>query len=116
MSNLNTLLTRASKVGTYAASLEVDHQRGTKDQIHHVGDDTGRIVTEAYREFGAEAAAQVVDEYLAAFNVARNDASIREVTPNEAIKNLSWAIPSNTLTETQIAEITAVFQALYGTS
>lgn len=100
MTNLQSYLDQANEIGTYAADLEagVDQARGTQDEIHHLGDDTGDLITDVYRKHGAIAAVDVIDAYLDAFNARRTADGIQPVSPAHAIKNLAWAIKSHGIT------------------
>ncbi len=92
---MHEILMDARVVGRHAADLE-DLPPGTEnppdDKIHHLGDDTGDLITSAYRLGGAADAADVVDTYLSAFNRFRVSRRITRLTPAYAIANLSWAI------------------------
>lgn len=112
MGNLKDVVSRAMTVGNYAADLElVDKDRGEKDNIHHLGDDTGDLITEAYRQHGgAVAGADVIDAYLDAFNARRQKDGVRKVTPAEAIAHLSWAIKPNGITRSEQEQVAAEFK------
>ncbi len=110
MATIEQLVSRAAKVGTYAADLEaVGTKRGSAGHLHHVGDDTGAIVTEAYRQHGAAAAADVLDAYLDAFNARRQKDGIRQLTPAEAIAHLGWAILPQGITQEEQQQVAAEF-------
>lgn len=110
MTNVQDLIGKASKVGAWAAQLEsVDENRGANDQIHHLGDDTGDLITQAYREFGADAAAQVIEAYLASFNSARSKAGVRRITDEEAIAHLEWAIRPQGISEEEQRQVRFAF-------
>lgn len=115
MSDLTELLARSTKVGAYAAKLEMaDEKRGSQDNLHHLGDDTGDLVTKAYREHGAEAAAKVIEAYLVEFNSSRAAANLRPVSPQDSIANLGWAIKPQGLTDGEQDEVSSAFNAHNG--
>lgn len=117
MSQLNDLLVEATHVGSWMADLETafkPKERGTHDEIHHLGDDTGDLVTQAYRHHGAETAASVIEAYLVAFNARRRQDGIRPLTPPEAIANIAWAIRSGGITRAEQAEVRDAFMQRYG--
>ena len=111
MTNLQAYLDQANKIGTYAADLEAgaDQARGTQDEIHHLGDDTGDLITEVYREHGAVAAVDVIDAYLDAFNARRAADGIQPVSPAHAIKNLAWAIKPTGITADEQQQVRDAF-------
>lgn len=115
MSNLTQLLTDAKKTGAWAAKLETAvKNRGTDDHLHHLGDDTGDLITQAYRSHGADAAAEVIEVYLASFNSGRAKASVRPVSPAEAIANLGWAIKPQGITSDEQSEVRSAFNERNG--
>ena len=117
MRTIQDIITEATATGTHAANLEdLGRSTGrtdTRDDIHHLGDDTGKLITEAYRlgdtATGPRLAANVIDAYLIAFNERRATSSIAPLTPQHAIANLSWAIVPTGITENEQAEVTADF-------
>lgn len=69
MGTSQELINRAANIGRYAANNE--HVTGAatiSSAAHHPGDDTGRLVLEAYRRFGASAVREVVEAYQGGFN------------------------------------------------
>lgn len=54
-----------------------------------MGDDAGDLITKAYRQHGADVAADVIEAYRAAFNASRSKVGIRQVSPGEAIAHLN---------------------------
>ncbi|PWJ22999.1 hypothetical protein ATK17_3956 [Branchiibius hedensis] len=108
------LLARAKEIGAYAAELELGIAKsGSKpdDLIHHLGDDTGRVITDAYRLAGAGLAAEVVDAYLVSFNAARARAGWAPLSREDAIHNLQWAILPQGITAEEQQEVRAAFSA-----
>lgn len=115
MTNLDELIAQATKVGAYAAELERGLEkpgspRGKDDHLHHAGDDTGRLVTEAYRAHGADAAAQVIEAYLAEFNRQRARDGVPALSAKQVIAHLPWAIMPTGITSDQQAEVCKAFE------
>lgn len=111
---MHEILMEAREVGRHAADLE-DLPPGTKtppdDKNHHLGDDTGDLITSAYRLGGAADAADVVDTYLSAFNRFRVSRRITPLTPEYTIANLSWAIRPGGITTTEQGDVRDSFTA-----
>lgn len=111
-STVNDLVASAAHVGRHAASIEqglFEHGQKKSDDIHHLGDDTGRLVTRAYSAGGAAGAADVIDSYLAAFNRVRSENGRAELSAHDAIDNLQWAIVDDGITRTEQYEVRAEF-------
>lgn len=90
----NTLVQRAAQVGAAPTppswkQRSTNPGRGSRDHIQHVGDDAGDLITKAYRQHGADVAADVIEAYRAAFNASRSKVGIRQVSPGEAIAHLN---------------------------
>lgn len=71
MQPLNRLIVRAQRVGQHAADLAHGAEgapASTMGDTHHPGDDTGRLVLEAYRSYGGEEVKAVVRAYQAGYN------------------------------------------------
>ncbi len=91
------ILDRAAEVGRYAEDLEKGISAGGRtsrpdDALHHLGDDTGRLISEGRSVGGVSGGADVIDAYLQAFNEARTKNGMRQLPPRMAVKNLQWAI------------------------
>lgn len=93
---LKKVLERAAEVGAYAQKLESGIAAGgttpPDDALHHLGDDTGRLISEAFELGGAGGGADVIDEYLQSLNDERTKRGIGKLSPKLAVKNLQWAI------------------------
>ncbi|MCU4295799.1 hypothetical protein D3I60_01665 [Brevibacterium permense] len=94
---MTKILDRAAEVGRYAENLENAIGAGGRtprpdDALHHLGDDTGRLISEGLSVGGISGGADVIDAYLQAFNEARTKNGMRQLTPRLAVKNLQWAI------------------------
>lgn len=100
------------KLGKYAESLEYGtHPDGAvNDQIHHIGDDTGKLLAEAYHTDGLPAAVDVLVGYFDEYNANRAAHGTPELTAERASANLGWALPSDSLTPEQIEEIRQGFR------
>lgn len=112
------LLNEATGIGRRIGKSDADaFQRGwTKsldDDLHHPGDDTGRLMCAAFRANGAPGAADVLDAYLDAYNTARRTAALPEV-PREAVAdNLGWAA-SIAANDAEIALMRAEYKRRHG--
>lgn len=105
-----SLIDRAKEIGIYAAKLEIGLPAGTVDDtLHHMGDDTGRVITDAYRLAGAELAAKIIDTYLDSLNETRVNAGGVALDPHQAIRHLQWA--TNALTQPEQEEVRTAFAA-----
>lgn len=96
-SRMATILNRAADVGRYAESLEQGISASGRtphpdDALHHLGDDTGRLISEGLNVGGISGGADVINAYLQAFNRARTKHGMRQLLPRLAVKNLQWAI------------------------
>lgn len=111
MSSINNLIVRAEKVGSHAAEAAHSIYSGLPVQpgsnAHHPGDDTGRLVLDAYRNHGAEEMKAVVKGYQAGYNAKAaelGDTAVRWIQ----IKNgIGWAL--NGATD---EELTAIASAM----
>lgn len=113
MTDLRNYLDQGSDRGKAAAAMERDGRKYGHlydDNIHHIGDDTGKVVTRAYRELGAEAAADVIDRYRDALNAGRRADGIAELSPEHTIKNLGFAFPGPGLTTAEQDDVSAAFR------
>ncbi|KLI90456.1 hypothetical protein AA310_01315 [Arthrobacter sp. YC-RL1] len=99
------LITKAKNIGRYAADLAHDGSSANlSPAAHHPGDDTGRIVLEAYRKFGAPAVLDIVEAYQSGYNnqaAELGDPVIRRVQIKNGIK---YALPGATAREIQDIE------------
>lgn len=102
MASSNELISKAKNIGKHAA--ESAHVTGRASRIsadthHHPGDDTGRLVLAAYREFGSSAVRSIVEAYQGGYNnqaAEQGDPVIRMVQ----IKNgIGYALPGATDSE-----------------
>lgn len=107
MSSSNDLIVKARNIGKYAA--DSAHVTGGTSTIstdtHHPGDDTGRLVLAAYREFGSSAVRPIVEAYQGGYNnqaAEHGDPVIRMAQ----IKNgIGYALPD--ATDAEIEDIAA---------
>lgn len=103
MDSLNNLIDRAANVGRYAAGLA-----GDTDLIgdaHHPGDDTGRLVLEAYREYGAEAVRSVVAAYQFAYNEHAKEHGGQLIEQIHIKNGIGWSLAG--ATDAELEEIPA---------
>lgn len=106
------MLKRAAEVGRHAAKIEASlaaHGQVIEDRIHHLGDDTGRLIVQAYEMNGADSAADVVMTYLESFNAIRAENGIDLLSPADAIHNLQWCINSSKVDRAAQEKIRAAF-------
>lgn len=61
------------------------------DENHHVGDDTGRLMCDAYAEGGAAAAVDVLLAYLDAYNAQRHMNGMPLIAAETIRDTLGWA-------------------------
>ncbi|WP_145033571.1 hypothetical protein [Micrococcus luteus] len=98
-------LNRAREIGRFAAQNDDEkakHNPATVNFYAHAGDDTGRLAAEAFREEGADAAAEVVAEYHRTYRE-----TVQTVTPptwDKEIKNIGLALPPSITDEDGAAE------------
>lgn len=91
------LETKAREIGrTWGAvdarEMREGRKRAGEDELHHPGDDTGRLMWEAYEADGASAAVDVLDAYVTAYNHQRELAG-QPAIPHETIRdNFVWAV------------------------
>lgn len=106
MKPLNELIVRAQRVGQYAA--ELAHDAGeegpasTVGDAHHPGDDTGRLVLEAYRGYGVETVPAVVRGYQGGYNARAADFGDTVVRWPEIARGIAWALPGATENEARL--------------
>ncbi|MGO1600076.1 MAG: hypothetical protein ACTHYR_04350 [Brachybacterium sp.] len=110
---MDTLHTRARHTANYAYDLEqgilaASPGQTADDSIHHPGDDTGRLMWEGYERNGGAGAAEVLEQYMDAFNSRRIKDNLPTLDPNDLAVTLGWAA-SIKASEEQIAEIRAEF-------
>lgn len=103
MSSINNLIVRAEKVGRYAADLAHELHKGAAviavGNAHHPGDDTGRLVLEAYRNHGAEEMKSVIKGYQAGYNARAQELGDDHVRWVQIKNGIGWALPGATETE-----------------
>ncbi|MBC9958368.1 hypothetical protein [Yimella sp. cx-51] len=112
--NPASLISEAKEIGALAANGEIVTTKpgqSVDDNIHHVGDDTGELITDAYRLGGAELAADVLDAYFAEFNRVRSTKGWTELSPTSAVKHLRWAIKSDGITPDEQKAVQDTFTA-----
>mgnify|MGYP007082154815 CR=1 FL=1 len=109
MTNLIELTARAYRVGAIAAADDAVLSRDAT--WHHIGDDTGRLISKAYRLAGAVAAANVLAAYVDGNNALRAAHQLRDLTAQNAVANLSLAISPDGITAAEQAEVRAAFLA-----
>ena len=116
VTGLLRLIQEARETGTRAATYEeIRKERGQHDSSHHLGDDTGDLITLAYRHSGAEASAEIIYAYLESFNRKRSVDGISPLSPTNAVRNLVQAIkPERGITRAEQEEVAAAFIRLYG--
>lgn len=98
MSNIADLIVRAEKIGKYAAnSAHVGgHAFAPGSSYHHPGDDTGRLVLDAYRNHSVEEMKVVIKGYQAGYNVKAVELGDTVVTWEQIQKGIGLALPGAT--------------------
>lgn len=97
MSSINDLLISANKVGRYAAGLtKGTGEPATVGAAHHPGDDTGRLVLDAYRNHGVQAMKAVVHAYQDGYNARAAETGIAAVEWEQIKNGILWALPGVT--------------------
>lgn len=109
MTNLIELTARAFRVGAIAAAEDCVHRPDAT--WHHIGDDTGRLISKAYRIAGAVAASKVLAAYVEGSNALRAAHQLRELTAQMAVASLPLAISPDGITAAEQAEVRAAFLA-----
>ncbi|MCY7286823.1 MAG: hypothetical protein LH624_00845 [Cryobacterium sp.] len=107
--------TEGSKIGNYAAGLEEGVRKGQDpdDTVHHLGDDTGAAISRAYRSGGTSDAADVIDDYLDAFNDVRKSNGLAPLTAAASVKNFGWAFAPNGINDVEQADVREEFLRRY---
>lgn len=101
MASSNDLNIKAKNIGKYAAdnAHATDATSTLSANTHHPGDDTGRLVLDAYRKFGSSAVRPILEAYQGGYNsqaTEYGDPVIRMVQ----IKNgIGYALPNATAEE-----------------
>lgn len=117
MSYVNDAADIGHKIGAKdAAELQRDHQNPTAvmpDKIHHVGDDTGRLMCDAYDQGGAPAAVDVLLAYFNAYNSERLKVGFPPIADHTIRDTLGWAA-SVRATRPQIDEMRNEFISRQG--
>lgn len=115
MSSINNLIVRAEKVGRYAADLA--HQLNKSvlvspdSNAHHLGDDAGRLVLEAYRTYGAEEMKSVVRGYQVGYNARARELGTENVRLIQIKNGLRQALPG--ATDAELTDIPAALDTLF---
>jgi hypothetical protein len=103
VSSLNNLIVRAEKGGRYAADLAHELRMGVAvapgSNEHHPGDDTGRLVLEAYRNHGAEEMKSVIKGYQAGYNARAQELGGDHVRWVQIKNGIGRALPGATEAE-----------------
>ena len=110
---MDDLIEQARSTARYAYQLETScrkYQPGEplKDDLHHPGDDTGRIMWQGYEARGAAGAVDVLEAYIAEFERLRIRDGLPVLDPNDLAVTLGWAASVKANTQ-QIAEMRAEF-------
>ncbi|MGO1230549.1 hypothetical protein [Glutamicibacter arilaitensis] len=101
MGSINNLIVRAEKVGRYAADLAHDGSQAfpPTDKAHHPGDDTGRLVLEAFRNYGIEEMNSVIVGYQRGYNARAQELGDSAVRWVQIRNGIGWALPGATEAE-----------------
>lgn len=91
---------------------QIGRYRQINDQIHHIGDDMGDLITEAYRTVGVSAAVDALVGYFGEFNANRAAHGTPEFTSADATAQLPWAFKPNTLKKNKIDQVRKGFRQL----
>lgn len=102
---LNQLIVRAQRVGQYAADQANAISKSFEGDAHHPGDDTGRLVLEAYRTYGAEDMRAVVRAYQGGYNARAADLGDYVIRWPQIKAGIHWALPG--ATDQELIEIPA---------
>lgn len=109
MSSINNLIVRAQEIGSYAAdskhALQEDTAAVTEGNAHHPGDDTGRLVLDAYRNHCLEEMKAVVKGYQTGFNTRAQELGDTQVRWVQIKNGMAWALPG--ATDEELAAIPA---------
>lgn len=104
--NRGSLTQRAAEIGKFASENEIGLRKtgGShfSDDLHHLGDDTGRLIVEAFKSGGVTRAADVVDAYLKEYNEVRAAHGLPSLSAKNAIKNVQWACAPSSLSNTDL--------------
>ncbi|CBT77240.1 hypothetical protein AARI_30380 [Glutamicibacter arilaitensis Re117] len=91
------LITKAQNIGRYAADLAHDGSvADLSTSAHHPGDDTGRVVLEAYRKFGATSVRDVLEAYQSGYNNKAADLGDPVVRMIQIKNGIHYALPGAT--------------------
>lgn len=102
---LNQLIVRAQNVGQYASDQAHALSKSVEGGAHHPGDDTGRLVLEAYRTYGAEDMRAVVRAYQGGYNARAADLGDYVIRWPQIKAGIHWALPG--ATDQELIEIPA---------
>ena len=96
------LITKAQNIGRYAADLAHDGSAADlSPSAHHPGDDTGRVVLEALRKFGATSVRDVLEAYQSGYNNKAADLGDPVVRMIQIKNGIHYALPGATDEEIQ---------------
>jgi hypothetical protein len=104
MQPLNRLIVRAQRVGQHAADLAHGPEgapASTMGDAHHPGDDTGRLVLEAYRTYGVEEVKAVLRGYQAGYNARASELGDYVARWIEIKNGITYALPGASEAEHQ---------------
>lgn len=102
------------KIGKYAAMLEHGTSKSldVNDAFHHIGDDTGDLISRAYRTDGLEAAVAALEGYFGGFNAGRIKYGRSVISAMNATASLGFAFKSSGLNRAQQDEVREAFLEL----
>lgn len=110
---MDDLIEQARSTARNAYQLETSYRKyqpgePLKDDLHHPGDDTGRIMWQGYEARGAAGAVDVLEAYIAEFERLRIRDGLPVLDPNDLAVTLGWAASVRANAQ-QIAEMRAEF-------
>lgn len=77
----------------------------TGDNAFHMGDDTGRLIIEAWEADGANAAADVIEGFWEGLNEVRRKKGNGPISAQDVAKNIGFIFAGDTPTEEEQQEI-----------
>ena len=100
MNSQNNSISKAQGIGRYAAEQAQASSKGAAvnagTNSHHPGDDTGKLVLDAFRTEGAEGMKAVVKGYQEGYNARAAELGTESVSWDQIKNGIGWALPGAT--------------------
>ncbi|MCG2622992.1 hypothetical protein LVY72_13905 [Arthrobacter sp. I2-34] len=101
MKSVNELIVSAEETGRHAAEMAAQDLRGgtvvvAGTSIHNPGEDTGRLVLDAYRSHGTEAVNSAVRAYRDGYNARARQLGADTVDWEQIRNGIGWALDGAT--------------------